>query len=173
MRAYLTKEDIKRFWSHVLKTETCWLWEGQRRTKTRYAYFGFAGRTSVAHRVSWVIAKGDIPRGLFVLHNCPGGDNPACVNPEHLWLGTQKENMDDARRKGTHHVFTQVESSDRLRKRRGEHHYRAKLTEADVIAIRHAHAAGDQSFKGLARRYGVADLTIARIIKRRGWTHVP
>lgn len=85
-----------RFTKHVEKTESCWLWRGAVDT-AGYGDCWFRGRTTGAHRVSWQIFRGEIPDGLFVLHKC---DNPICVNPDHLFLGTHSDNMQDASAKG-------------------------------------------------------------------------
>lgn len=86
------------FWSRVEKTETCWFWVGRKMTFGYGDIQLYAGgpRTS-SHRASWEINVGPIPNGMFVLHKC---DNPPCVNPDHLFLGTQKDNLLDARKKG-------------------------------------------------------------------------
>lgn len=92
-----------RFWKYVRKTSQCWLWVGKSRTSYGYGVLGNTGSgtgNKLAHVVSWKIHNGDVPPGLKVLHNCPGGDNPACVNPNHLWLGTSKDNTLDMMRKG-------------------------------------------------------------------------
>jgi hypothetical protein len=91
----------QRFWAKVRVTRTCWLWCGAKH-EDGYGFIGVFGRgwTKQSHRVAWWLSKGAIPDGLSVLHNCPGGDNPACVNPDHLWLGTHTDNMRDASRKG-------------------------------------------------------------------------
>jgi hypothetical protein len=99
MHSHLTPKDIERFWSRVDKTDSCWLWTGGL-FDDDYGAFRIAGKSFRAHRVSWMIAHGDIPDGLFVCHNCPDGDNPQCVNPAHLWTGTNQENMDDMIAKG-------------------------------------------------------------------------
>lgn len=86
------------FWQRVKKTETCWIWTGKRQ---KFGYgqiqLGAKGRRVSAHRASWEIHYGLIPEGLWVLHKC---DNPSCVRPDHLWIGTHEQNMIDARRKG-------------------------------------------------------------------------
>lgn len=97
-----------RFWSRVLKTPTCWLWQGCR--YRRYGRFGRGAEAAnpgtvsfreigetYAHRVAWVLLRGRIPAGMVLCHTC---DNPLCVNPEHLWIGTQKDNLADMTCKG-------------------------------------------------------------------------
>lgn len=94
-----------RFWSHVDRTTTpdgCWLWTAST-TREGYGQIGSTGKNKkrlLAHRLSWELHNGPIPDGLFILHNCPGADNPACVNPAHLRPGTAQQNMDDMVAKG-------------------------------------------------------------------------
>ncbi|MGH2368516.1 MAG: HNH endonuclease signature motif containing protein [Chloroflexota bacterium] len=93
-----------RFWPKVYKHADagCWEWLGAR-SSSGYGHIGSGGtegRMLRAHRVSWELINGPIPAGLQVLHNCPDGDNPLCVRPEHLWLGTHQDNMADKWRKG-------------------------------------------------------------------------
>ena len=94
---HLTLEE--RFWAKVHKTETCWLWAAAL-WPNGYGHFAMPTHHALAHRVAWEFMKGPIPDNLDVLHDCPQGDNKACVNPDHLWLGTQKENAKDAVTKG-------------------------------------------------------------------------
>jgi hypothetical protein len=93
-----TKRAEHRFWSRVQKSSGCWNWTGGL-NYWGYGQMAFMGKTMGAYRASWIIHNGPIPNGFFVLHRC---DNRRCVNPGHLWLGTQKDNIQDAVRKGRH-----------------------------------------------------------------------
>src|SRR5215831_5947676 len=139
------EEVIKRFWSYVQGCDhgvacrdCCWPWRGGKEVKRgNYGRFFPTSRVMIrAQRFMWVITYNAIPTGLWVLHNCPGGDNPSCVNPRHLFLGTNLANVRDRQKKG------------RGRFVRGETHGRAKLREADVYTIR-------REAKQLALRYGI------------------
>ncbi|HEX6537480.1 MAG TPA: HNH endonuclease [Gemmatimonadaceae bacterium] len=154
MPRYLNPAAV--FWSKVHKTDSCWLWTGDTFNK-EYGRFGIDGRQQPAHRVAWQLTHGPIPEGLFVCHNCPDGDNPLCVNPEHLFLGTHVDNMADKVRKG------------RASRTRGERSGTAKLTQDRADEIRHRHARGGVSRAALAREYGVSQSTISAIILRRRW----
>jgi len=87
-----------RFWAKVAKSDGCWLWTGAR-ASNGYGSFRFADRpcATAAHRAAWELACGPIPHGMHVLHRC---DNPPCVNPAHLFLGTHLENVRDREAKG-------------------------------------------------------------------------
>ena len=111
-----------------------------------------------AHRLSWEFANGPIPQGLEVCHNCPGGDNPHCVRPDHLFLGTQAENTHDMVKKGG--------SS------KGAGRPAAKLTDATVTLARTLYASGHRVTE-LARTFGVTHATMRLALCGKTWRHVP
>lgn len=161
-----------RFWSHVTKTESCWLWTGFI-GPGGYGAIRANGRTRTAHRLSWEINRGPIPRGLCVLHNCPGGDTRHCVNPDHLWLGTHGDNNRDKQQKGRCPCGDQ--NGARLhpeRRPRGTSHGSAKLLEADVLAIRKLYSTGTMLQREIAAQYGVSRATIQLIVTRKTWGHI-
>ena len=153
-----------RFWSHVNKSGECWLWTTGK-SEHRYGLFQINGRKHRAHRLSWVLANGPIPDGLLVCHNCPGGDNPACVNPAHLFLGTVRDNFEDAVAKG---IVVRV--PEIFAPKIGASNRATKLTEADVIEIRASYVPGVVGYGQLAQRFGVGPTTIRHILERTTWT---
>lgn len=118
------------------------------------------GRRQAASRVSWEITNGPIPEGMEVCHNCPGGDNPRCVRPDHLFLGTRAENMADRKAKGGYVS------------RRGEANNLARLTETQVLNVRRRYASGEK-VPALADEYGVTSDCIRRIVRGQNWSHLP
>lgn len=167
MREYLTPAVVENFWARVDASDphSCWLWTGNidRRRSDGYGRMSIPGmgRTcKPAHRILWVIANGkDIPDGLCVCHRC---DVRECVNPAHLFLGTQEDNMHDMREK------KRARTSERV----GEKNTRAKLTEAHVKEIRRRHSLGGVTYPELGREYGVSTNTIWEIVSRKRWRHV-
>lgn len=141
----LTDEAKSQFWAQVLKTDECWNWTGW--STQGYGIMRTPSFMRRAHRVSYQIHFGPIPKGLLVLHKC---DNRACVNPDHLEAGTQKKNIRDALARG------------RLAP--------PKLTETQVREIRRRHRP--RKGAALAREYGVSRWTINLIARRKIWTHV-
>jgi hypothetical protein len=106
------------------------------------------------------MVNGPIPEGLVICHRC---DNPSCVNPAHLFLGTHADNVADKMRKGRH----------RTNPHKGEDHRSAKLTQEQVLEVRRRFAVGGISKAALGREYGVTQTTIDHIILRATWRHLP
>ncbi len=147
------------FWAKVDKTSHpggCWLWTGAKST-AGYGQLRFKGKTYIASRLSYQFNVGSIPAGMFVCHRC---DNPPCVNPTHLFLGTHTDNMHDCSLKG------------RCLSPRGEAHLKAVLTENQVSAIRTEFARGGITKAALARKYGVSPTAISGLILHKTWRHV-
>lgn len=150
-----TLSQVDRFWSQVQKTKTCWLWTGCRRgSRNVYGSAYFNGKLVLAHRLSYYLAHGEWPLP-YCLHSC---DNPPCVNPAHLRPGTDADNHADA--------------SLRQRKRAGEDHYRAKLTEVDVRRIRKLRKDGWRCIEIAALFPQVHRSTIGDVYSRKSWKRV-
>ena len=166
MQEQYSPSDHARFWSKVDKSGDCWLWKAGMRP-TGYGQFYFEGTMQPANRVVWKLTHGPIPPGFLVCHNCPNGDNRACVNPAHLFLGTHQDNWDDANAKGRT-IGPPIEQAGHP----GSANGCAKFTEAQVIDIRRRCAAGGVTFRQLAAEYGVSDKAIRDIAFCRRWQHV-
>lgn len=165
MHHEFTPKQVARFWARVDQSGECWEWIAYR-NHDGYGRLVIGSRTdgtrrlAMAHRVAWEIAKGPIPDELRVLHRC---DNPPCCRPEHLFLGTQADNIADCRQKGRTIVGYL----------RGEKHGRAKLTDDQALWVRRRYADGDVTQLQLANLLGVAEATVHRIVLGRGWRHLP
>ena len=141
-----------RFWSKVDKTDDCWLWRGAIATN------GY-GNTAPSrctpgfyvHRASWIMHNGAIPDGIKVCHTC---DVRNCVNPAHLFLGTQQDNLRDASAKG------RMKSTHEI------------LTPDTVREIRRLYSVGAGSYATLGQQFGVHGNTVSDLVRRRTWKHV-
>lgn len=142
---------ITDFWLVVEKTDGCWLW----RACTIPDGYGMF-RDKLAHRTSWEMENGPIPPGMHVCHHC---DNPPCVRPDHLFLGTASDNMQDRNAKGRHYST------------KGEGNGHAKLAASDVPRVKQMAKAG-QSYREIAGSLGVSRSSIAHIVKGRTWKEV-
>lgn len=144
-----------RFFASVYRfsrdQRACWIWTGAF-DSDGYGTFTYRGRTYKAHRFSLEQFLGaPIPAGLIVLHRC---DNPPCVNPLHLNLGTNEDNVADRDRKG--------------RVQHGNHHSKAKVTSADVIEIRQS----NEPCRALATKFGINIMTVYAIRSRKTWRRI-
>lgn len=145
-----------RFFSKVKKTDGCWLWTASTKG-IGYGQITCANRLDrhVPSRASYMWHKGPIGPGLQVCHKC---DNPPCVNPDHLFLGTMADNMSDKVSKG--------------RQAKGEANGRVVLAEKQVQEVRDTYASGGVSQRKLAKQYGVCQRTITIIVNRKTWKHI-
>ena len=141
-----------RFWANVNKTDTCWLWFGNKNSDG-YGRIGIDYKRILAHRYSYEFHYGDIPEGLQVNHHC---DTPACVNLGHLYVGTNQDNMDDYVNRGW--------------SRKGEKHHNAKLTREDVLIIRAL--SGHETQKKVAGWFNIAQGHVNRIVNNKTWDHL-
>jgi len=149
---------MERFWKKIDKRspDECWEWTAAQ--SNGYGRIYFSGKYDGAHRVSLMLAGIDVPPDACVCHKC---DNKLCVNPAHLFVGTQSDNIKDMYEKGRGSFENQP---------RGESHGRSKLTEESVKRIRGCD--GLLTRDSIARMFGVSVPTVADIINRRKWKHV-
>lgn len=152
---YNRRSTEKRFWDKVTKTETCWVWTGC--IVRRYGGFQIKGKLVKAHRMAWILAFGEIPFDVIVCHHC---DNPLCVRPDHLFLGTHKTNAEDRERKG------------RGNPQKGERNGSAKLTEKQVRNLRHLRKTKGISYAKLGRLFGICTMQAYDIVNGINWSHV-
>ncbi len=151
---YEVSRFLKRFWAKVKVRgpDDCWEWTGAAIKGYGIIRMGRGRQKYLAHRISYFIRRGVDPGDKCVCHTC---DNPRCVNPAHLWLGTLGDNNLDAIQKGRGQA-------------RGEQHSHAKFTEQDVREIRKS----GEPHRSIANQYGVCKTTISRIKCGKRWKHV-
>lgn len=149
----LTPEQ--RLFALVQKSDLCWEWVGRTNAHGYGQVSTHCLGERYAHRISWAIHFGAIPNGLSVLHRC---DNPRCVNPDHLFLGSRADNVRDMVNKRRHCY--------------GETHGRRKLTEPQVHEIRSMHRAGLVTKREAARIYGISQTMVNNIVNLRAWVHI-
>jgi len=151
----------KRFWKYTDRRSSseCWNWTGPL-LNSGYSQLGVGSESNgtravrMGHRISWLIHFGEVPEEKMVLHKC---DNRKCVNPNHLYLGTHKENMQDA--------------YNRMTMSRGEQHHNAKLTKEKVIELRNRYADGE-SIRSLSRSFKLDRATVKAAAIRKTWRQV-
>ena len=176
----------ERFWQNVQKTDGCWLWTGNGHPNG-YGRFKINGHTVTVTHFSWKLHHGTpIPPGMLVCHTC---DNPQCVRPDHLFLGTRSDNAQDASAKGRlargrkprkecvprpyHHLRGHPERNPSVThpesRPRAEKHYKAKLTWEQVREMRALYATGQYSFRALAKRYNMTSVGVSGICRHHTW----
>lgn len=178
MKTKPTLQD--RFWSKVEKSDGCWVWTGSTE-RGGYGHMCLTNSRKMgkAHRISWELHFGKIPDGMMVCHHC---DNPPCVRPDHLFLGSNSDNVADmiAKKRDWRSVRPEAQpSGDRHGRRlhpetcpRGESSGQHILTEQQVIKIRKMRSAGMTLVK-IASMFGVSFSAIHLIATRKSWKHIP
>lgn len=154
------KTVAERFWGKVEKSDGCWEWQ---KCKTFFGYglFRVDGKNVRAHRFSWGSINGAIPDGMCVLHHC---DNPSCVNPDHLFIGTKKDNAQDRLSKG------RPGSPGPAIPLMGELHQNTNLTNKDVMEIRRLCQTMTQ--RAIAKIYNITFQSVNLIVNRKRWSHL-
>ena len=153
----LSTED--RFWQKVdIKDgDECWEWLGSVHHQWGYGGFNINGKCTASHRFSWEWHYGKVPIEMCVCHHC---DNPKCVRPDHLFLGTNQDNTNDMVNKGR--------SANSV----GENNSNSKLTEIQVIEIRKLYDLKKRNGGKIARKYGIVKETVYDIVHRKRWKHI-
>lgn len=158
--------NVDAFWRKVDTAGNCWEWTGHR-DRLGYGKLTVDGKGMLAHRVSFRLAYGLLPDDLCVCHHC---DNPSCVRPDHLFLGTRGDNNRDRAAKGRTGANVGLTMSRYPERRaRGERQGSAKLTQAKVDEIRRRYAAGGCSHRELAKEYQVGKTTISEVLRGENW----
>jgi hypothetical protein len=142
--------------NRLIKKGECLEWEGSV-DGCNYGTLSFYGELFKTHRLSYMFHFGEIPKGFYICHHC---DNPRCCNPEHLFLGTSKDNSDDKYKKHRENII------------KGEEHPNAKLNREKVVEIRKMFISGLYTKKSLSQIFGVYPKAISDILKNRTWKHV-
>lgn len=152
------KTSEQKFWEKVDKKEEdeCWEWKACKDT-CGYGIIWYNKKNTKTHRFSWILHYGKIPKGTEVCHHC---DNPPCVNPKHLWMGTHRSNMLDMRAKNRGSIT------------KGEKNGSHKLTENDVINIRNKYKMKKYTITKLSKQYEMCWNTIYYIVNRKLWKHI-
>ena len=176
-----TQPIAERLWSQVLKAEAdaCWLWQGRKNNKGYGLITLGHDTTMLVHRLAYELTYGTIMPGLFCLHRC---DTPLCCRPDHLWLGSQTDNMRDMSQKGRSIGQRHPERMARGERNgaythpekvlRGEQNGQSKLTDAIVREIRQMHASKQWTRKQIGAFFGVGKSAIDKVLARQVWKHV-
>jgi hypothetical protein len=175
----LETEYLKEFlFKNIEIINDCWLWTGTSIGNNGYGIASHEGRRWVASRLSYRIFKGEIPEGLLVCHTC---DNRKCINPDHLWIGTHKDNAKDAMKKGrltkvwgrkkTQEEIDKIQRNRKKPDQKGEKHGQSKLTNEKVLEIREK-LKSKITYRELAEEFEVDICTISDIKFRRTWKHI-
>lgn len=159
-------KQLARFWSRVQRGDGCWLWRGSIGTNG-YGVEMDGSHRRLVHRLMYERSYGAIPDGLFVCHRC---DNPICVRPDHLFLGTHDDNMADMVAKGRQTQGDRHPVHLNPERQRGERNGNARLTKAQVEELRKLYATGKYLQKELARMFGIGRSNMSAILRGETWT---
>lgn len=167
------KTTLERIMSRVDTSSGCWEWTGTR-LPAGYGRISVNGRHTYVHRLMWDLTHGAIPNGMFVCHQC---DNPRCVNPDHLFVATQKDNLADMRTKERHPWHGKRGDESLLRQRpecilRGENNSMAKLSNIQVREMRRLFMTGTQTQRQLSRMFRINEGTVSLIVRGLAWVSV-
>ncbi len=159
------KRVFQRFMRFIINDNNkCWEWIGPKLPQG-YGLFGFPSGMKRAHRISWMFFKGEIPKGLFVCHKC---DNTSCVNPDHLFIGTQIDNWRDAINKGRNYKLPPFKWAEIMKIKK--HHWQ-KLNKEDIPLIKERLIKGEGQ-RIIAEDYNVTTDTIGKIFRGERWAHI-
>lgn len=181
-----SKKDTSRFWEkvEVLGEDDCWEWKASK-VRGGYGQFWIHGEQVKSHRVAWIITNGQIPLGMLACHKC---DNPGCCNPNHLFMGSHKDNAVDKVKKGR--AATGDKNGARIKPEklargdrngsrlhperlvRGESHASAVFDAQTVRLIRFVYGNGGYTHKMLSGIFNVRPSTIHTIVNRKTWKHI-
>lgn len=153
----LPQSAVEKILVNYEVVKDCWEWKGKK-DKDGYGRLRVGGRITIrTNRAAWIVANGEIPNGKMICHKC---DNPCCINPDHLYVGTAKDNATDRRNRG------------RSNNERGSLRWNSKLTEEQVRQISIDYVPGKDSQTEVAKKYGVSQATISHILRGANWKHV-
>ena len=149
---------MKRFWPKVMITDNCWEWTASKNPQG-YGLFLFKSKYYPAHRFMWLAFHGTLPENMCVCHHC---DNPSCVNPKHLFLGTHRDNMDDMLKKNRQRNGISL----------GEAHGATSLRNEDIWEIKRLYKTGKLCHREIARMFLIDRKTVGNIVNRITWKHI-